>query len=102
MEDITVEELKAKIDNKETFKLIDVRETEEFNEYNIGGQLIPLGLVETRILDGTFKEMGDTEIIIHCRSGKRSKMAQHILAQAGITNTKNLTGGVMAWADKYQ
>ena len=43
MEDITIEELKHKVDNKEDFLLIDVREDWEYKEFNIDGRLIPLG-----------------------------------------------------------
>ncbi|HYH55806.1 MAG TPA: rhodanese-like domain-containing protein, partial [Anseongella sp.] len=43
MKEITVEELKQKIDNKEDFQLIDVREDFEYEEANLGGELIPLG-----------------------------------------------------------
>ena len=49
MQDITVEELKQKLDNKEEFLLLDVREEWEFKEFNIGGQLIPLGQLQGQI-----------------------------------------------------
>ena len=42
--EITVQELKAKMDNKENFLLIDVREKHEYDEFNIGGKLIPLAI----------------------------------------------------------
>ena len=51
MTDITVEELKRKIDNKEEFLLIDVREQWEYQEFNIKGQLIPLGTLQGAIDD---------------------------------------------------
>ncbi len=101
MEDITVQELKAKMDRGDDFVLIDVREPEEFKEYNMGGKLIPLGSVPSQIQTGAFEDMAEKEIILHCRSGKRSKTAQAFLRDAGITNTKNLTGGAMAWAKTY-
>ncbi len=101
MKDITVQELKTKLDNKEDFILIDVREPDEYAQYNIGAKLIPLGSIEQAIQNGGFDDVGDKEIILHCRSGKRSKTAQHILKTAGITNTKNLTGGVIAWAENF-
>ncbi len=100
MEDITVEELKQRMDNDSPFYLIDVREPNEFKDYNIKGKLIPLGHIPTSIANGDFDDMTDKEIIIHCRSGKRSKMAQMMLKEAGI-ESKNLAGGVIAWAQKY-
>ena len=72
--EITVQELKSKMDNKENFLLIDVREQHEYDEFNIGGKLIPLGEIMTAIAD--LEEHKNEEIIIHCRSGKRSFMAQ--------------------------
>ena len=95
--EITVQELKAKMDNRENFLLIDVREKHEYDEFNIGGKLIPLGDIMTAIAD--LEEHKGEEIIIHCRSGKRSFMAQQLMIQAGYSNVKNLTGGVLAWQE---
>ncbi len=97
--DITVEELKGKIDNQEEFVFIDVREPNEYQQYNIGAELIPLGNVMAAIPD--LEEHKNAEIVVHCRSGKRSAMAQQLLQQAGFSNVRNLLGGVLAWHDKY-
>ena len=97
--DITVKELKDKIDKKEEFVLIDVREDYEFEEFNLDGQLIPLGNFPGVIPN--LEEHKDKEIIIHCRSGRRSAMAQQMLKQAGFENVKNLEGGVLAWIEEF-
>ena len=39
----------------------------------------------------------DKEVIVHCRSGVRSLQACAMLEQMGFANTKNLTGGILAW-----
>jgi len=72
--DITVKELQERIEKGEKINLIDVREPNEYEEDNIGGQLIPLGELPYRLdeLDG----LQDEEVIVHCRSGKRSGMAR--------------------------
>lgn len=100
MKNITVEELKQKLDSGEKVNLIDCREPHEYEEANLGGRLIPLGKFQTMDLD-ELENLKDEEVIIHCRSGKRSAMACTILDQMGFTNTYNVDGGILAWIDKY-
>ena len=100
MNNITVEELKKRIDRGEKINLIDCREPHEYVEFNIGGKLIPLGKFQTMQVD-ELDNLKDEEVIIHCRSGKRSMMACQILDTMGFKNTKNLEGGVLAWKDKF-
>ena len=97
--DITVQELKEKLDKKEEFVFIDVREPHEYQEFNLGAQLLPLGKVVESISE--FEAHKDNEIIVHCRSGARSGMAQQIMQQSGFKNVRNLTGGVLAWLEIY-
>lgn len=99
MQTITVEELKQRIDKGEKINLIDVREPHEYEEYNIGGKLIPLGQIQTMQVD-EIENLKEEELIIHCRSGKRSAMACQILETMGFLNTKNLEGGVLDWKEK--
>ena len=99
MPDITVEELKERKDKNEDLIVIDVREEWEHDEFNIGGKLIPLAT-----LPGALSEYADNkndEIIVHCKSGKRSANAQAYMTQQGFTNVRNLVGGVEAWKVKY-
>lgn len=96
MQEITVQELKEKIDNKEDFQLIDVREDFEYETSNIGGQLIPLG----GILIEADKISKDKPVVIMCRSGKRSAAAIAQLEALGYTNLSNLQGGILAWASE--
>ena len=95
--EITVEELKKKIDNRERFFLLDVREPIETRISSIGGELIPLKDLPHRI-DELNK---DDEIIIYCRSGHRSHNAvQFLREQAGFKKVRNLLGGINLWAEK--
>ncbi|UKJ07626.1 rhodanese-like domain-containing protein [Solitalea lacus] len=95
MKEITVQELKQKIDNQEDFQLIDVREEFEYQDANIGGTLIPLG----NILLESDKISKDKDVVVHCRSGKRSAAAiMQLEQQFGFTNLANLQGGILAWA----
>ncbi|MDB5156261.1 MAG: rhodanese-like protein [Mucilaginibacter sp.] len=94
MQEITVQELKEKLDNKEDFQLIDVREDFEYETSNLGGLLIPLG----GIVIEADKISKDKPVVVMCRSGKRSAAAIMQLEQLGYTNLSNLQGGILAWA----
>jgi rhodanese-related sulfurtransferase len=100
MKSITVEELKQKIDSGEKINLIDCREPGEYAEGHIGGRLIPLGNFQNMQVD-ELDELKDEEVIVHCRSGRRSMMACMILDQMGFRNTYNVEGGILAWQAKY-
>jgi rhodanese-related sulfurtransferase len=100
MTHITVEELKARLNNGEQLHIIDVREPNEYAEYNIGAKLIPLGKIMGLQLD-ELEDWKDDEIIIHCRSGARSQQAALMLEQAGFKNVVNVTGGALAWQAKF-
>jgi len=98
IKEITVEELKEKLDNKEDFQLIDVRETFEYETSNLNGLNIPLG----GILIEADQVATDKPVIIHCRSGKRSAAAvMQLEQQLGLTNLYNLKGGILAWQEAY-
>jgi rhodanese-related sulfurtransferase len=100
MQNITVEELKRRMDAGEALKIIDVREPDEYAAFNIGVKLLPLGAIQNMQLD-EIEDWKNEEVIIHCRSGKRSMTACLILETAGFTNTKNVEGGMLAWAEKF-
>ncbi len=97
--DITVQELKQKLDNGEDFIFIDVREPHEYSEFNIGAKLIPLGEIPMRMDE--FEAHKEDEIIVHCRSGARSGVAQELFRRAGYTNVRNVTGGILAWYEAF-
>ena len=96
MQLITIVELQERIAKGEKLNLVDVREPKEHDEFNIGGDLIPLGkiqLMEVERLEG----LKNQEVICYCRSGNRSGQACQILDMLGFANTKNLQGGMLAW-----
>ncbi|MBA2745065.1 MAG: rhodanese-like domain-containing protein [Flavisolibacter sp.] len=100
MKNITVEELKQRIDSGEKLHLIDCREAHEYEEANLGAQLVPLGKIQTMQVD-ELEDLREEEIIIHCRSGQRSMMACMMLDSMGFSNTVNVEGGILAWMEKY-
>jgi rhodanese-related sulfurtransferase len=93
---ITVTELRDRLSKGETINLVEVREPSEHNEFNIGGNLIPLGKIQSMEVD-QLEELKQEELIFYCRSGNRSGQACQILDMLGFTNTKNLQGGMIAW-----
>ncbi len=99
MEDITVAELKYKMDKGDNFVFIDVREPYEFEQFNLGARLIPLGELEATLPE--LKDYKDTEVIVHCKSGVRSGFAKQIMLAAGFSRVRNLLGGVMEWQRVY-
>ena len=98
MKEITVKELKQKIDAKEDFDLIDVREQYEYDIANLNGILIPMN----EVLANAEKMISkDKFVVVHCRSGKRSATIINALeSQFGYTNLYNLVGGILAWSDE--
>lgn len=100
MQNITSEELKKRLDNNEKLNLVDVREPNENAEFNIGGVLVPLGQIRNFQVD-ELEDLKDQEVIVYCRSGNRSGQAAMLLETMGFQDVKNLTGGMMAWTEKF-
>ena len=98
MKEITVTELKAKMDSGEEFQLIDVRMPDEWAVAKIeGAKLIPLPQILQRMdeLDGS------KEVVVHCKMGGRSARAIEALQRAGFEGEMaNLIGGITAWSDE--
>ena len=95
---MTVEQLKARIDAGTAPFVLDVREPHEYQIVDIGAPLIPVGDLPNQLHRLTFPKT--TEIVIHCKSGARSQRAALFLKEQGYTNVSNLAGGILAWADR--
>lgn len=89
------ETLREKIRRREGLKIVDVREPEEFAAGHIPGAVnLPLG----RIRFTANKELSpEDEIVLVCRSGRRSVTAARILKKMGYRKLYNLTGGMLMW-----
>jgi len=94
---MSAHELKRKMDAREPFELIDVREAFEYEIARIdGAKLIPLGEVAERA-----EELArERPIVVHCHSGQRSAQAVRLLQQRGFATVFNLEGGIDAWSDQ--
>jgi adenylyltransferase/sulfurtransferase len=93
----SVKELHEMMEKGEAFWLIDVREQNEFDICNIGGELIPMSIIGERWSD--IPSQG--KVVIHCRSGVRSaNIIRFLQEEHGYNNLLNLKGGILAWIDE--
>lgn len=94
--EITVTELKERLDSGETPFILDVRRKEEHEFVNIGGKLIQLDYLPDHLDE--LEPHKDDEIIVYCRSGARSGRAVQFLKSKGYEQVTNLKGGILAWS----
>lgn len=95
MDEISVQELKMRQESGEKLILIDCREPFEFETARLSEFNYPLDNIAGFLND--FEDQKQNEIIVYCRSGKRSRAMVNYLQQQGFLCAKNLTGGVLAW-----
>lgn len=99
VEQISVTELKKAIDNSQKPILLDVREPHELDicklDYTIH---IPLGELRFRLDE--LEDYKDRQIVVYCRSGRRSLLAAEFMKEEGFSRAANLKGGVLAWSDE--
>ena len=94
--DITVQELKSRIDAGTAPVMIDVREPHEWDRQHLPNiEKISLGVLPAKLPD--LGHLKDKEVVMICRSGGRSGRATEFLKQQGFNNPRNLAGGMLAW-----
>ena len=94
-EKITPEEAKKIMDSGEEHIILDTREQNEFDEGHIKGAiLIPYTEIENKAIE--LLPDKDAQILVYCRSGRRSKIAAESLSKLGYTNVKEF-GGIIDW-----
>lgn len=96
--EITVRELKDRLDRGDRPFILDVRKAYEYDIANLGGRLIPLDELERRLDE--IADHKDDDIVVHCRSGARSARAVNLMREKGFSKAVNLKGGVLAWSDE--
>lgn len=96
IKEISVRELKNKMDKKEKFFLLDVRTPGEKQIADIGGDLIPLQEIHDRYLE--LKGYEDYEVVVYCHHGVRSYHACQFLREKGFKKLFNLSGGIDQWS----
>jgi molybdopterin/thiamine biosynthesis adenylyltransferase/rhodanese-related sulfurtransferase len=93
---MSVHDLKQRMDAGSNILLLDVREPFEYQIANIGATLIPMNEVPGRLDDID----RDREIVVHCHTGRRSQRVAEFLRQNGYENVSNLAGGIKAWSEQ--
>lgn len=96
--EITVHELKSRLDGDDPPFVLDVREPSEYEAANLGGALVPLGQLPDRVDE--IREHQNEDVVVHCRSGARSAKAVAFLREQGFDGAVNLKGGIHAWSDE--
>jgi sulfur-carrier protein adenylyltransferase/sulfurtransferase len=94
--EITVQELKKRLDNGENLLVLDVREPHEYEVANIGARLIPLNELPERLAELD----RDVPLAVHCKTGGRSARAVKLLQETGFQNAFNVEGGITAWSEE--
>ncbi len=95
---ILVSELKDRLDRGEDLLLLDVRRREETAIASIGGLLIPLDELESRMAE--LEAHRSRDIVVTCRTGVRSSHAVRTLERHGFLGARNLAGGIRAWSEQ--
>jgi len=94
--DISVHELDDLRKADADIFILDVRNPDEYELCNLGGHLIPLNELPTRL-----NELNpEQHIVIHCHAGGRSRRATEYLMEQGFQKVFNLRGGITAWANE--
>lgn len=104
---MTVQELAKRIVNQEETFILDVRNTDEFENWKIEGKTIEIvnepyfNLIDS--VDPVSDRMEkDREIIVACAKGGSSQMVAELLDEAGFTNVYSLEGGMKAWSEHLE
>lgn len=93
--EISVRQLKEKLDRQENVVLLDIREPHEVKLARIEGAVhIPMGEVPQRV-----EELSrEKEILVHCHTGMRSLLVGQYLLEAGFPRVASVAGGIEAWS----
>src|SRR5436309_8744281 len=94
--EVTVDEVKARLDRGEKFHLVDVREESEWAKDHLPGAVhLGKGVIE-RDVEQSIPDIG-AEIVLYCGGGFRSALAADNLQKMGYTNVVSMDGGVRGW-----
>jgi rhodanese-related sulfurtransferase len=98
IQEITADSVKRKLDGKDSFHLVDVREAEEFAAGRIpGSRHLCKGIIE-RDIETAVPDL-NAEIVLYCGGGFRSALAADNLQKMGYTRVRSLAGGWRGWLD---
>lgn len=97
--EVTVDDVKAKMDRREKFLLVDVREESEYAKDHLPGAIsLGKGIIE-RDIEAKAPDLG-AELVLYCGGGFRSALAADNLQKMGYTNVVSMDGGIREWREK--
>jgi rhodanese-related sulfurtransferase len=97
--EMTVDDVKAKLDRGEKVQLVDVREESEFAKDHLPNAIhLGKGIIERDIEE----RVPDTAapLVLYCGGGYRSALAADTLQKMGYTNVISMDGGIRVWREK--
>jgi rhodanese-related sulfurtransferase len=97
--EVSIDEVKKKLDRKEKFLLIDVREESEYAADHLPGAVhLGKGIIE-RDVEALVPDQ-DTPMVLYCGGGFRSALAADNLQKMGYTQVLSMDGGIRGWREK--
>jgi rhodanese-related sulfurtransferase len=97
--EVTVDDVKAKLDRGEKFLLIDVREESEYAADHLPGAVhLSKGIIERDVEDRVPDQ--NTPMVLYCGGGFRSALAADNLQKMGYTRVLSMDGGIRGWREK--
>jgi rhodanese-related sulfurtransferase len=97
--EVTIDDVKAKLDRSEKFVLIDVREESEYAVDHLPGALhLGKGIIERDVEDRVPDQ--STPLVLYCGGGFRSALAADNLQKMGYTQVFSMDGGIRGWREK--
>lgn len=100
MREISVTELKSRMDSGEELNILDVREDNERADFHFGGKHFRLRRIQDMEIE-EIEDLKEKEVIVYCRSGSRSRNACLMLEHMGFKDTVNVKGGILDWIDNF-
>lgn len=98
--EVTIDDVKARLDRGEKFLLVDVREESEYAKDHLPGAVhLGKGIIE-RDIEERVPEL-HTELVLYCGGGYRSALAADNLQKMGYTNVLSMDGGIRGWREKH-
>ncbi len=98
--EVTIDDVKARLDRGDKFLLVDVREESEYAKDHLPGAVhLGKGIIE-RDIEERVPELG-TEVVLYCGGGYRSALAADNLQKMGYTNVLSMDGGIRGWREKH-
>ncbi len=97
--EISPQDVKTKLDQKEDFVLLDCREQNEYDLVHIApSRLVPMSELEQKVDE--LKDLQEKEIVVYCHHGRRSMMVTRWMLEHGFAHVKSMAGGIDRWSEE--